>query len=197
MRCSAHQDPFHCFTFLFSPRPDIGVTKKELGKSRWGGWLRINRHVCLRLLNKWCVLLLWKVSRESRWKTSGKTASIQVEWNDERSCFSPRPCLTTRSSKGEKGTGWTTINYSSQVNNVFYNQRSFIGWDLHYLPFSLNILFIDFMICYTSSPTSIELLFVIILFMVVHGVPLCRRRASNVHHSHRSCCYSAYIPLRN
>lgn len=139
MRCSAHQDPFHCFTFLFSPRPDIGVTKKELGKSRWGGWLRINRHVCLRLLNKWCVLLLWKVSRESRWKTSGKTASIQVEWNDERSCFSPRPCLTTRSSKGEKGTGWTTINYSSQVNNVFYNQRSFIGWDLHYLPFSLDI----------------------------------------------------------
>lgn len=82
------KDPFHCFTLPFSPRPVIGVTRKIGNEKR----PRINRHVCLRFERMMCFCFCKR--KRFSWVLKGeiggwKTGSIQVEWNDEGSCFSP------------------------------------------------------------------------------------------------------------
>lgn len=94
-----------------------------------------------------------------------------MEWR--RILFFSLPCLTTWSSRGDV-EGGMTINYSRQVNIVFYNWRI---WLRSYTqPFSQTFYLL---ICYSFSPLSFFLLF---CSWFAHGVPLCRRRASNVHY---------------
>jgi hypothetical protein len=91
-------------------------------------------------------------------KNLRETGSIQVEWNDGESCFSPH--VRQHDHQNEKRKGWATINYSIQVNKFFYNYA--FGLDLNdYSPKRFYLL-----ICYSLlPPVDFFLLFCSCLFM--------------------------------